>query len=174
MTDLRRWLLDKMSELDSLFDHPEPHESVWSRCAAIATETGDHAARLGFSDIHQRSLQFPALAEPMQVKTFLADCLATIKDETAKPKQGRFTPPDVAKIYGVSPDTVRLWISQGHLQAVSISKVGSKRPRYRIEADALAEFDRKRAAKVIPPAVPQKRRSKKADLLVTMFSGGGR
>jgi hypothetical protein len=78
MSTFRNYLHDSISELDRLYDHPAPDVEVWQRCATIATEAGDKAARLGFADLHRDSRNFAGMAEPMPVKTFLASCLAAL------------------------------------------------------------------------------------------------
>jgi excisionase family DNA binding protein len=67
------------------------------------------------------------------------------------------TPPQVAKLFKVSPDTVRLWIGSGRLAATNIAEPG-RRPRYRISEGAIATFDK--AGKVIaeqPAAAPRRK-----------------
>jgi excisionase family DNA binding protein len=59
----------------------------------------------------------------------------------ADAKPAELTPPVVAERYGVSPDTVRLWIESGRLTAKNVARPG-RRPRYRISEAALIEFDR--------------------------------
>jgi len=54
------------------------------------------------------------------------------------------SPPQVAERYGVKPEKVIRWIRSGQLRAVNVSD--GMRPRYRIPADALIEFEQRRAA----------------------------
>ncbi len=58
------------------------------------------------------------------------------------------TPPQVAKRYGVSADTVRTWIQSGQLKATNLSKAG--RPRYKVTSQALDEFNKVRAVQECP------------------------
>lgn len=63
---------------------------------------------------------------------------------------------DVADRYGVSVRTVRAWIAAGDLAAVDVSRrVGSRRPRVRITADALAAWE---ALRSVSPASPARTR----------------
>lgn len=81
MTDqFSAWLLARMDELDRLYDIPDPDENVWLRCAAIAHEAGDMAARCGLPMLHKGSRHFGGYAEPPHVKTYLAECLAAVRD----------------------------------------------------------------------------------------------
>ncbi len=73
---------------------------------------------------------------------------------------------DVAERYHVGEHTVLTWIAGGELQAVNCGrKVGSKKPRWRITADALTAFELLRTP--TPPA-PRARR-KKQDTSVIEF-----
>lgn len=83
MNTFRNYVLDSISEVDRLYDHPVPDVEVWQRCAAIATEAGDKAARLGLADLHRDSRMLAGMAEPMPVKTFLASCLAALPQASA-------------------------------------------------------------------------------------------
>ena len=71
----RNWLTSAIDELDRLYDHPNPHEGVWERAAAIATEAGDRAARLGLAEQFQASRQFGSMANPADAKAFLSACV---------------------------------------------------------------------------------------------------
>jgi len=54
--------------------------------------------------------------------------------------------PEVAKKLRVSPDKVRAWIERGELAAFNVADRVGGRPRWRIEPEALAEFQRRRAS----------------------------
>lgn len=69
------------------------------------------------------------------------------------------TPPEVAKLLGVSLRTVRIWIETGELRAVNVSaNRQSRKPRLRISQEALAEFQRVREGKPSPTAAPKRRK----------------
>lgn len=78
------------------------------------------------------------------------------------------TPPQVAAQLGVSPDTVLAWIRSGELLALNVGNPKGKRPRFRVEPGALAEFKRRRAPE---PKPVRRRRAKRPKLLVTRYSG---
>ncbi len=65
------------------------------------------------------------------------------------------TPPEIAKLLRVSPDTVLGWIRRAELRAVNVGS-GMKRPRYRVSRASLDEFLRLR--EVQPPAPFRRRR----------------
>jgi transposase len=62
---------------------------------------------------------------------------------------------DLACRYRVSPDKVRTWINRGELRAVNTATALCGRPRWVVSPDALAEFERRRAAG--PPPKPPRR-----------------
>jgi hypothetical protein len=53
---------------------------------------------------------------------------------------------DVARRYRVGEDKVRAWIARGELAAVNTAAVLCGRPRYVVTPEALAAFERGRAA----------------------------
>ncbi len=58
------------------------------------------------------------------------------------------TPPEVARMLGVSSAKVILWIRQGELRALNLANRGCIRPRYSVSPDAIAAFERTR--QVVP------------------------
>jgi transposase len=76
----------------------------------------------------------------------------------AKPDQGYgYTVRDVARRYRVGEDKVRGWIRRGELRAINTATVRCGKARYVILPEALAEFERSRAA-AEPPKPPKRRR----------------
>lgn len=79
-----------------------------------------------------------------------------------------FTPPTLAKRWGVKPEKVIGFIRSGELRAFDISeRAGVGRPRFRIPLDAVIEFEHRRS--VIPPTKPQKRQRKKSPDVIEFF-----
>lgn len=68
-----------------------------------------------------------------------------------------YSPAELAENWGITQDKVLSWIHSGELEAVDVSQRDSNRPRYRIDADAIAKF---KAARIStpPPAKPARRR----------------
>jgi excisionase family DNA binding protein len=66
----------------------------------------------------------------------------------------------VASRYRVGKDTVLTWIRKGELAAVNTASVRCGKPRYVILPEALAEFERGRAA--VTPEKPVRRRKQMA------------
>lgn len=62
------------------------------------------------------------------------------------------TPPEIAERLRVSPDKVRAWIDRGELLAVNVAERLGGRPRWRIDPEALADFERRRGAQRKPKA----------------------
>lgn len=80
-------------------------------------------------------------------------------EDAARTESDRyFTPPEVARRYGVAPETVRAWIAAGELDAIDVSDRSTSRPRYRISREALAAFERRRAAVAKPKTTRRRRR----------------
>ena len=78
-----------------------------------------------------------------------------------------FTPPELAELWGVSPDKVRAWIHSGELQAVNQAAKQGGRPRYRISRKAIEKFEARRSVQQ-EVARPRKRR-KPADDVTEYF-----
>ena len=60
----------------------------------------------------------------------------------------KITPPEVAKRYGVSAETVLDWIRSGELRAINVARKSATRPRYRVDISDLDEFERGRQVAV--------------------------
>ncbi len=75
----------------------------------------------------------------------------------AQSQPANYTPPQLARHYGVSVDKVIRWILAGELQALNLATTTGGRPRYRITAEAVEQFEARRAV-VAPP--PRQRRRK--------------
>jgi excisionase family DNA binding protein len=75
------------------------------------------------------------------------------------------TPPQVAKLWRVSPDKVLTWIRSGELRAFNVATKLGARPAYRIEPEALDEFKARRN----PKPQPKQKRSRKPSAGVIEF-----
>jgi hypothetical protein len=158
----RKWLRQQLAYLDGL----ECHElSDYDDVGEVIRDAGRRgglagvAAAVKLCDIRKGGLS------PAAGRAILAGCLAALPIKQSKE---RLTPPEVARRLGVSPDTVRKWIATGELAAVNIASPTAKRPRHRIELDALAGFDKRRTAKVVEPSPPRRGR-RKLTTTVTRF-----
>lgn len=72
------------------------------------------------------------------------------------------TPPEVAKLLRVSPETVLGWIRSGELRAFNVASRSSMRPSYRVDPDALEQFKKLRQVISPPPSSRKRRNSKNA------------
>lgn len=71
----------------------------------------------------------------------------------------KLTPPQLAKLWGISPNTIVSWIRSGQLRAIDIStRPGIGRPRYLIDRRDIVEFEERRQVK--PPEPVRRRREK--------------
>ena len=71
------------------------------------------------------------------------------------------SPPAYAKSRGVKPDTVRLWIRTGQLDAVNYAKNPGGKPCWKIFPDAIEKFEARRAAR---PAPKPERKTKSVEI----------
>src|SRR5262245_4452478 len=74
-----------------------------------------------------------------------------------EPAPRGLTVEDVARRYRISPDKVRAWIASGELPAVNTAATLCGRPRWVIQPEALADFEKARRGGP-PPAQRRKRR----------------
>ena len=75
----------------------------------------------------------------------------------------KITPPQLAVAWGISLEKVLSWIRNGELPAIDASTSQNQRPRYLIDLDDLAAFERRRATTPPPVKSKQKRRSPEDD-----------
>jgi excisionase family DNA binding protein len=173
---LQSLILKKMDELDRWYEHLDEDKIIAGE-RAIVYEVADMMARAGFHRLHTIGLALHVDETSEPVKNFLSRCLKALQSRRRAGSKGpaqeseMLTPPDVARRYGVSPDTVRGWIASGGLHAVNVSKC--RRPRYRIPLEALKDFDKRHLPRIVPALPAQRRRRPKpAGLIVTRFSSG--
>lgn len=77
-----------------------------------------------------------------------------------------YTVDDIRQRFGVTEATVLGWIHSGELQAVNVGrKPKSKRPRWRISADAVEAFERLRTPTAMPATVRKQRRQRPDDVV---------
>jgi hypothetical protein len=68
------------------------------------------------------------------------------------------TPPQLAELWGCKPEKILGFIRRGQLRAFDLSEhPGVGRPRWRISAAAVAEFEANRAA-IVPPKRTRRKR----------------
>jgi excisionase family DNA binding protein len=170
--ELRTLIRKRWEELERLYaDEYSDPEKVVAKERATVYEVANEMAVAAFHRLHTAGLTLRAGDNPEAVKTYLSRCLGALQSKRiadADPQTEMLTPPQVARRYGVSPDTVRGWIASGDLRALSVGK--ASRVRYRVPVDALEEFAAKRPARVAPKAPPQRRRRRKVDLPFRRYS----
>ena len=79
----------------------------------------------------------------------------------------KYTPPEVAKLWGISPDKVVAWIRAGELRAIDASTSRSQRPRYLIDIEDLRDFEARRS--VSPPPKPRPREKKSTGSVIEFY-----
>jgi excisionase family DNA binding protein len=75
----------------------------------------------------------------------------------------KLTPPEVARLWGISPDKVLAWIRSGELRAINAAMSTRGRPRYLIDVKDLEDFENRRAVASSVSHVRDKRTRRKAD-----------
>lgn len=70
----------------------------------------------------------------------------------------KLTPPEIARLWGITPDKVLVWIRSGELRAIDASTSQGERPRYLVDIDDLAAFERSRSTAPKAEAKPARRR----------------
>lgn len=86
-------------------------------------------------------------------------------DAVVRPK---LSPPQLAALWGVSRHKIIGWIRSGELRAINAAtNADGERPRYLVDADAVAAFERARS--VVEPKQPTKRRRPKPSNVVSYF-----
>ena len=82
-------------------------------------------------------------------------------------EQTKLTPPQVARMWGISVDKVLTWIRNGELPAINAAATLNGRPRYLVDTDALDSFERRR--QVAPKTSPVRRRRERRQDVVKFF-----
>lgn len=79
------------------------------------------------------------------------------------------SPSELAKRWKIKNTKVLAWIRSGELAAFDVSNApGIGRPRFRITADAISDFQRKRSGAIVKP-VRRTRRPKTTEKIIQYF-----
>ena len=73
------------------------------------------------------------------------------------------TPNELARVWRVSPDRIRSWITSGELGAIDTARRRCGRPRYVVLPHHVEEFERRRAARSSPKPVRPRKRTQLVD-----------
>jgi hypothetical protein len=88
--------------------------------------------------------------------------MRTLKE---KPRKRKYTPSEVAAMFGVDAMKIIRWIKSGELRAMNGASPGRNlRPRYLIDADDLADFEIRRVVTGTAPRARQRRRRQDSDV----------
>jgi hypothetical protein len=120
--------------------------------ARIVNQAKRHALRLGRDDLAD-SLPHRQVKCAVDAILRLRQVLRTEREPVDATSP--MTPAEVGQHLGRSVNTVLGWIHSGELRAVNLADRQRSRPRYIVEPDALAEFQRLRQTL---PAVQRRRR----------------
>lgn len=76
----------------------------------------------------------------------------------------KLTPPELARLWGISPDKVLAWIRGGELRAIDASSRRGGRPRFLIDRADIETFEANRAV-TPPPKSPRRRKKVPAEII---------
>jgi hypothetical protein len=79
----------------------------------------------------------------------------------------KLTPPQLARMWGVTTEKVVTWIKSGELAAIDASTRRNQRPRYLIDKRAVEAFELRRA--VVPDSLPAPRSKRPTQGVVEFF-----
>lgn len=71
------------------------------------------------------------------------------------------TPPELAKLLGTKPDTVRGWIDAGILEGVNVARADARRPRWIVMPEAWEAFMLSRSSRTAQRIQQTRQRSKR-------------
>jgi excisionase family DNA binding protein len=74
------------------------------------------------------------------------------------PEPAHFTPPELARRWGVHRSKVLAWLRTGELRGINLATRRGGRPRWRIPLDAVLAFEQARSAMPQPAPAPRRRR----------------
>jgi hypothetical protein len=77
------------------------------------------------------------------------------------------TPNQFARRLGIGIHKVLAWIRSGELRAINVALNTTKRPQWSIPADAVTDFETRRAA--VPVAKPARRRRRRDTNVIEFF-----
>lgn len=144
MKSYRTWLRKQMRRLSDLYGRFDIEstlvQEVYQAAGKIAEEAGERAMRLGLPDLHAKSLALIGLADPFEVKTFLAECVQAC--QVLGEREGLLTVAEAADRLGVSPRTLYRLCDDGKLPH---QHLGTGRGTIRIRPEDLAAFAQKAA-----------------------------
>jgi len=71
--------------------------------------------------------------------------------DTVNVSRAKLTPPQLARLWGISPDKVLNWIRSGELRAINVAATPGGRPRYLIDRTDVQAFETRRAVVAVIP-----------------------
>lgn len=78
---------------------------------------------------------------------------------TATIQKTKFTPPEIARLWGTSTEKILAFIRSGELKAINAATPGrNQRPRYLIDIADLEDFERHRTVGPAPKLPPRRKR----------------
>jgi excisionase family DNA binding protein len=142
------WLYKQMRRLTELYGdfdfEPTFVREIHEAAGTIAEEAGERAMKLGLPDLHARSLPLIGFADPLEVKTYLAECVQAC--QTPK-ESGLLSVAEAADRLGVSPRTLYRLCAEGRLPH---QHLGTGRGTIRIRPEDLAALALKAAEHAKP------------------------
>ena len=78
----------------------------------------------------------------------------------------KLTPPELARLWGVSHDKVLAWIRSGELAAINVATKLGGRPQYKIDVEELKAFEKRRT---VLPQLTSRRHKDTGDGIIQFF-----
>jgi hypothetical protein len=79
------------------------------------------------------------------------------------------TPPQLARAWRINVGKILDWIRGGELSAINLAARQGGRPRYRISAEAIRDFELRRTVVPPPQPVTRRRRTRRDDSVIQFF-----
>ncbi|MDZ4780097.1 MAG: helix-turn-helix domain-containing protein [Planctomycetia bacterium] len=74
-------------------------------------------------------------------------------------ERSKLSPPQLAKLWGISTEKVLTWIRSGELKAIDAVSRRGERPRYLIDVRDLEAFERSRSTSPVVDPSPRRKRT---------------
>ncbi len=80
-------------------------------------------------------------------------------------QRSKLTPPEIARMWGVSVEKVLTWIRTGELTAINAATSRTGRPRYLVDVKALAAFEDRRQVVAQTATTPRRKPRQKQGVI---------
>ena len=145
-----------LGELDSIYESDPTGQWSGYRAAAIVNEVSAVMAMTGHANLVRAPIPD---CDVIDAKRYVAACVAASSRTTEKAEA--LTPPNAAKLLGITPEAVIALIRSGELKGSNIGN-GSQRPRFRVTKTAIDSYLENRN---VEPPRKHRREAKPTDVI---------